>query len=195
MKYQLFTLLLIGAASAAKDISSDCSSSQRDAIINANQACAQLANAAAEAAKSGSREIFEEFFKDGSDSTRSEVAERFRKVADECSSSSEGILTSSCTDQRQHCQGNILAYTHWEIQGEKREGGTCYCRSYFELEASSGSCGEQSQGSNTLHETTHAVIDTQDVTYGLDNVKGLSSSQALQNADTYTFYAIGELDE
>jgi hypothetical protein len=34
------------------------------------------------------------------------------------------------------------------------------------------------------------VLATGDIAYGLQNVKALSSSQALQNADSYTYYAI-----
>lgn len=174
-------------------IQSDCSSSQRSAVETANQACAKLANAAADAAESGSDSAFEEFFKDNSESTRSQVASSYRKVADECSSTPGGTSKSLCTDQQNNCGGDLLAYTYWQNQGSEHVGTTYYCPRYFNgqiLAASSTRCGEQSQGSNTLHETTHAVLATQDIAYGLSSVKSLSSGQALQNADTYTFYAI-----
>lgn len=192
MKIFLYSSIITAATAAT--IASDCSSTQSSAIEDGNQACEKLANAAAKAAESGSEETFQEFFKDTTQSTRSLVAENYRKVADECSSrSGESIITSYCTNQRNYCQGGLLAYTEWSYQGADRTASTYYCPSYFDLAPSSTGCGEQSQGSNTLHETTHAAFGTKDVAYGLGNVKSLSNSQALENADTYTFYAIGSL--
>jgi hypothetical protein len=36
------------------------------------------------------------------------------------------------------------------------------------------------------------VLGTRDIAYGLENVRRLSGSDALRNADSYTYYAIGE---
>lgn len=195
MRFLLLSLAV--ATTTASTIASDCSSSQQSAIATANQACSAMAQAAAVAADSGSESVFESFFKDSAPSTRNKVASNYRKVADECSSTSSEscMITSYCTNQRNYCGGNLLAYTEWKEQGSLRTGATYYCPRYFELEANSTSCGEQSQGSNTLHEATHAVFKTTDVAYGLENVMSLDSSQALVNADTYTFYAIGMCDD
>jgi hypothetical protein len=38
------------------------------------------------------------------------------------------------------------------------------------------------------------VLGTRDIAYGLENVRRLSGSDALRNADSYTYYAIGEFD-
>lgn len=187
-------LVALGAATAsATTLQSDCSSSQRTAITNANQACAKLANAAAEAAESGSVDTFQSFFKDTSESTRQAVANSFRKVAEECSTTPGGTGTTYCTDQRGNCGGDLLGYTYWQDQGyDTHIGTTYYCSRYYSvISPMSSRCEDQSQASNTLHETTHAVLATEDIAYGLANVKSLSSSQALQNADTYTYYAIG----
>lgn len=175
-------------------LQSDCSSSQSTAVTNANKACARMATAAAEAAESGSDSAFQEFFMDNSQSTRSQVAASFRKVAQECSSTPGGTGTSYCTDQRGECGGGLLAYTYWQdLGGDSHVGTTYYCPIYFStLAPADGGCNDQSQASNTLHETTHAVLATRDIAYGLQNVKGLSGIQALQNADSYTYYAICE---
>jgi deuterolysin len=176
-------------------LQSDCSPSQSTAVSNANKACARMANAAAEAAASGSDSTFQEFFKDTSQATRSHVAAQFRKVAAECSSTPGGTGTSFCTDQKRECGGGLLAYTYWQDQGNDNHfGSTYYCPIYFEtLAPSDAGCNDQSQASNTLHETTHAVLGTRDIAYGPGNVRRLSGGDALRNADSYTYYAIGEL--
>lgn len=187
------TVVALIATASATTLQSDCSSSQNTAITNANQACANMASAAADAAESGSAETFESFFKDSSQSTRSTVAASFRKVAEECSSTPGGTGTSYCTDQRGSCSGDLLGYTLWKNTAAGGHiGTTYYCPRYYSvLPATGNRCNDQSQASNTLHETTHAVLATEDIAYGLANVKALSSSQALQNADSYTFFAIG----
>jgi deuterolysin len=193
MKFTSAVLALAVATTSATTLESDCSSSQRTAVTNANQACASMASAAADAAESGSADTFESFFKDTSQATRQAVASSFRKVAEECSSTPGGTGTSYCTDQRGNCGGDLLAYTYWQNQGaDVHVGSTYYCPRYYSVIPATGNrCDDQSQASNTLHETTHAVLATSDIAYGLSNVKALSSSQALQNADSYTYYAIG----
>jgi deuterolysin len=178
-------------------LQSDCSPSQSTAVSNANKACARMATSAAEAAASGSASTFQEFFKDTSSATRSHVAAQFRKVAAECSSTPGGTGTSFCTDQKRECGGGLLAYTYWQDQGNDNHFGTTYyCPIYFEtLVASDAGCNDQSQASNTLHETTHAVLGTRDIAYGPGNVRRLEAGQALMNADSYTYYAIGEFFE
>jgi deuterolysin len=174
-------------------IQSDCSGDQNTSVVNANKECARMANAAAQEAESGSEDTFNTFFKTTSESARKQVAEGFRKVADECATTPGGTSTSSCTDQKHICSGNLLAYTSWKEQDGNTEGQTYYCPRYFnELPATGEQCEYQNQGSTTLHEMTHALLSTEDITYGLENCKSLSSSQALVNADSYTFYAIGE---
>lgn len=195
MKFVPALVALSAASVSATTLQSDCSSSQRTAVTNANAACAKLANAAAQAAESGSEATFQSFFKDISESTRQTVANNFRKVATECSTTPGGTGTTYCTDQRGNCGGDLLGYTYWQDQSaDVHIGTTYYCPRYFSssvLSATSSRCEDQSQASNTLHETTHSVLATEDIAYGLANVKSLSSSQALQNADTYTYYAIG----
>jgi deuterolysin len=193
MKLSLTLLALAATTAYANTLEPDCSSSQTNAVTNANQACASMASAAAEAASSGSAETFASFFKDSSPATREAVASSFRKVAAECSTTPGGTGTSYCTDQRNNCGSDgLLAYTYWTNTGpDEHFGSTYYCPRYFAVLPATGyRCDDQSQASNTLHETTHAVLATQDIAYGLENVKRLSSGQAFQNADTYTYYAI-----
>jgi deuterolysin len=195
MKLQSSIFALAVATVSATTLQSDCSSSQSTAVTNANKECARMASAAADAAESGSADTFESFFKDTSESTRQAVAASFRKVAEECSSTPGGTGASYCTDQRGNCGGEMLAYTYWQDQGYEHIGSTYYCPRYYSVIPATGNrCDDQSQTSNTLHETTHGVLATGDIAYGLSNVKALSTSQALQNADSYTYYAICTYD-
>ncbi|GAB7332678.1 hypothetical protein MBLNU13_g04431t1 [Cladosporium sp. NU13] len=191
MKFTSAALALAVGLVSANTLEGSCSSSQRTAFTNANQACASMANAAADAAESGSEETFQTFFKDTSQSTRQAVAASFRKVAKECSSTPGGTSKSYCTDQHGNCGGGLLGYTYWQNTYSGSVGSTYYCPIYYSTIPATGVvCDDQSQASNTLHETTHAVLATRDIAYGLRAVKALSSSDALHNADSYTYYAI-----
>jgi len=173
-------------------VQSDCSSSQAAAITAGNSGCASLASAAADAATSGSADMFATYFKTAS---RAIVAANFRAVAKECAATPGGTSTSYCTDKYSMCGGNLLAYTIWKGTAPSQVGSTYYCPRYFQtsiLPAKSSQCHEQSQATNTLHETTHAVFGTKDVAYGYSAITRLSAAQAVVNADTYALYATGE---
>jgi len=176
-------------------VEDDCSTSQRSALAAANTKCASMALAAAQAATSGSAEMFEQYFKDSSSSTRSTVAAHYRTVANDCSSTG-GPTTSYCSDPYEYCSGDLLAYTIWQNTGMAADSGrigTIYhCPRFFnDIPAGPTQCHEQSQGTNALHEETHAVAGTVDIAYGFSGISRLSSSQAIQNADTYALYANG----
>jgi len=177
-------------------LEADCSTSQRSALAAANTKCASMALAAAQAATSSSAKMFEQYFRDNSSSTRSTVATHYQNVAKDCSSTG-GPTTSYCSDTYGYCSGDLLAYTIWQNTGKAANSGrigTIYhCPRYFnDLLAVPTQCHEQSQATNALHEETHAVAGTVDVAYGFSGISKLSSSQAIQNADTYALFANGE---
>lgn len=180
-------------------IQSDCSSQQSSSITAANQECVTMANNAASAATSGSGSLFETYFGSSSTSTRQTVADNFQKIAQECSSTPGGNSESHCTDPYGSCGGTLLAYTIWRDgggfgQSASRQGTLYYCPRYFDvLAAAPAQCQQQSQATNTLHETSHAVLATEDLAYGFSGVTRLSTEQAVVNADTYALYANGEL--
>lgn len=177
-------------------IQSDCSSEQNSVITTANQGCVDLANAAAEAATSGSDFILEKYFKDSSDSARSKIAKVFTDVAKECSETPGGTSESFCTDPYSYCSGNLIAYTYWTTgggYGYEPERNVYYCPRYFEMmPQDSNACHSQSQASNVLHEMTHALAETDDHAYGFDDCMALSAEQAIANADTYALFATGK---
>lgn len=177
-------------------IESSCSSQQNTAISDANEGCVSLANAAADAAISGSAKMFEEYFKDTSESTRNKVADVYRRVANECAATPGGTSTSQCTDPYNYCSGSLIAYTYWSTgYSSEPVRDVYYCPRYFDvMPADSTMCHSQSQATNTLHEMTHALAATDDYAYGIDAVLALSSEQAVANADTYALYATGKCD-
>lgn len=168
-----------------------CSGTRSSALSTALKNTVSLANAAASAAQSGSSSRFQEYFKTTSSSVRSTVAARFRAVASEASSTSSGSTTYYCTDTYGYCSSNVLAYTlpAYNIIAN--------CDIYYTyLSALTRTCHAQDQATTTLHEFTHAPgvysPGTDDLGYGYDAATALSSSQALNNADTYALFANGK---
>ncbi|KAJ5488540.1 Penicillolysin [Penicillium diatomitis] len=165
-------------------------SSRRSALNRALSNAAQLATAAANAAQSGSASKFQEYFKTTSSSVRSTVAARLRAVAREASSASSGATTYYCTDTLGYCETNVLAYTL------PSQNIVANCDIYYSyLPALANTCHAQDQATTTLHEFTHAPgvysPGTQDNGYGYAAATSLSSSGAVNNADSYALYANG----
>ncbi|KAF9892074.1 hypothetical protein FE257_002480 [Aspergillus nanangensis] len=165
-----------------------CSGSQGTALNTALRNTVSLSNAAATAAESGDASRFQEFFKTTSSSTRSDVAARFRAVAAEAGSTSSGATTYYCTDEYGYCETNVLAYTL------PAYNVIANCDIYYSyLPALASSCYDQDQATTSLHEFTHAPgvysPGTDDLGYGYDAATALSSSDALNNADSYALFA------
>ncbi|EAW10799.1 putative penicillolysin/deuterolysin metalloprotease [Aspergillus clavatus NRRL 1] len=165
-----------------------CSGSRATALQTALRNTVSLANAAASAAESGSSSRFSEYFKTTSSATRSTVAARLRAVAREAGSTSSGKTTYYCGDPYGYCDPNVLAYT----LPSKNIVANCDIY-YSDLPALARSCHAQDQATTTLHEFTHAPgvysPGTDDLGYGYQAATALSTSDALNNADTYALFA------
>ncbi|KAL0253140.1 hypothetical protein SLS55_010591 [Diplodia seriata] len=167
-------------------LQSDCTSTRGTATRTALTNCRSLALAASSAAVSGSSSKFSEYFKTTSSSTRSSVASTFSKVASECGSTTSGASDYYCTDVYGYCESNVLAYTI------PSQSIVVNCPLYYSaLPALTSSCHDQDQATTTLHEATHLteIKGTDDLGYGYSAATSLSSSQALNNADSYALYA------
>jgi deuterolysin len=170
------------------EIQSDCAGTRGTAQRTALTNCASLAQKAAAAATNGSASKLTEYFKSSTSATRSTVANVFNKVADECGSTTSGVSTQYCTDTLGYCSSNVLAYT---IPSRSL---MVSCDLYFsDLTGLSTRCHAQDQATTTLHETTHLsqIKGTQDNGYGYSAIQGLSTSQSLNNADSYALFANG----
>ncbi|KAJ3479699.1 hypothetical protein NLG97_g8254 [Lecanicillium saksenae] len=167
-------------------VQSDCSGQRLQVTKTALSNCKKLAQAAGQAASSGSADRMEEYFKASDSRTRQEVAGVFSRVAKECGSTTSGVAEYYCTDVGNDCGGNTLAYT------SPSESYMVYCDLYFDdLPAVTSQCHEQDQATTNIHEDTHLnqIQGTDDLGYGYDEIRGLSASQELNNADTFALFA------
>lgn len=169
-------------------VQTDCTGSKKTASVNALANCRTLAQAAYNAASSNTAKV-QEYFKSTSSSTISRVRSVFSKVISECGSSTSGVSKTYCTDVYGNgCASNVLAYT--------LPSGSYIvnCPIYFSaLPALTKSCHAQDQATTTLHESTHLsqIGGTDDLGYGYAAATRLSTSSALNNADSYALFANG----
>ncbi|KAJ4305840.1 hypothetical protein N0V90_001372 [Kalmusia sp. IMI 367209] len=179
------------AATVAKAITkrttvgSSCTSSKLSAIKTALSNCQKQASAAASAASAGTK--LDTYFKSTSSSTKNSVSARLTAVASDCGGSGTAT-TTNCNDPYSGCSSNVLAYT------VPTQNFITYCDIFFSaLPAVASTCHGQDQATTVLHEETHAPgvysPGTDDLGYGFAAASQLSSSQALNNADTYALYA------
>lgn len=168
-------------------VQGNCAGQQRQVTETALRNCAQLSSRAQQAAASGPVAKFQEYFKSTSAQDRQMVAGVFGKVAAECGSTTSGVSTYHCTDSYGHCQGSVLAYTL------PAQSIMVYCPLYFnQLPDVSSQCHAQDKATTNLHEATHLrqMKGTDDYGgYGYQFVRGLTSQQNLNHADTYTLFA------
>ncbi|ETN46451.1 uncharacterized protein HMPREF1541_00635 [Cyphellophora europaea CBS 101466] len=166
---------------------SQCSGSEGAALEAAIEYTVGLATNAATAASSGSSSKFQEYFRTTSSSTRSNVASRFRAIAQEASSLTSGNTQYFCGDVLGACQQGVIAYT------QPASNIIANCELFYSLPATSRGCGDQSQAATVLHEFTHAPgifpPGTEDFAYGYAAATRLSSTQAVNNADNYALFA------
>jgi deuterolysin len=171
-------------------IGSSCTGSKLTAIRTALSNCARLATSAATAAAAGTK--LDTYFKSTSTSTKNTVAARLRAVASDCGGSSS-TTTTNCNDPYGACTSGVLAYT------VPSQNFITYCPLFFSaLPALSSTCHDQDQATTVLHEETHAPAvyspGTDDLGYGYAAATRLSTSQALNNADSFALYANGMLN-
>ncbi|GAP88410.1 putative deuterolysin metalloprotease [Rosellinia necatrix] len=164
-------------------VQSDCTGTRGTSTRNAVTACRSFAAAASSAALSNTAKL-SEYFK--STTVGSTVAGVFARVASECGSTTGGVSRTYCTDVYGACSSNVLAYT--------LPSGSYIvnCPLYFSaLPAVTGTCHAQDQATTTLHEVTHLsqIAGTDDLGYGYTAATRLSTSQALNNADSYALFA------
>ncbi|KXT00836.1 hypothetical protein AC578_984 [Pseudocercospora eumusae] len=163
-----------------------CSSERSQTIRKALENCSKLASNAASAAQSG--HALREFFKTTSTSAAKTIAARFRAVAQDCGSQTDGATETSCDDSYGYCQQGVLAYTL------PRYNYVAYCDLFYQvLDPLSQQCHDQDQATTVLHEETHAPAvyrpGTEDYAYGYAAAQDLTSQQAINNADSYALYA------
>ncbi|CEN61375.1 hypothetical protein ASPCAL08029 [Aspergillus calidoustus] len=165
----------------------DCSNDEYNAKVqNAIARAAKMATAAAADARNGASDNFQKFFFTTDQDALDEVAGRLEAIATEATTT--GLMTYYCAPRAQDdCSGNVAAMTY------PSENIIVNCDLYYSTEADSNYCGYLDQGGIALHEYTHATgvyaPGTDDVVYGYDSVQALDTTSALNNADSYAYYA------
>ncbi|KAH6902838.1 Metalloprotease [Coprinopsis sp. MPI-PUGE-AT-0042] len=121
-----------------------------------------------------------------SSNTASRISGVFNAVANENSSS----RTLDCTDPYGVCSGGVIAYTVIATTN------IYFCSIFFSEVSLSALCSGSTtvaarnlRGGTTLHELTHAVSGTDDVTYGCAADQRLSAAQKAVNADNYNCFS------
>ncbi|KAH6625462.1 Deuterolysin metalloprotease family-domain-containing protein [Boeremia exigua] len=166
-------------------VRSSCTGTKLTAIRTALSNCNKLATSAASAATAGTK--LTTYFKSTTTATKNSVSGRLTAVARDCASTT-ATTTTNCDDQYSGCSSNVLAYT------VPSTSYITYCPIFFSaLPALSSTCHAQDQATTVLHEECHANSvyspGTDDLGYGYSAATALSTSQALNNADSFALYA------
>lgn len=191
------TKAVVAAAAAANfnrrsTIQDDCSASQTKTIADGEARCVKQAQAAAQAATSGSATKFNEYFKTTATADRQYVAKRFTAVAKECQNTPGGILNVYCSDKYNYCSDDTFAYT------VPADNNVIWCNQYWTHDTETTQCHGDDKTGTTIHEYTHANAvfspGTNDYAYGYSACSKLTRAKALENADTYEYYANGKFE-
>lgn len=170
-----------------------CTKDQKAAVDTAVKRASSLSKAAADAAVNGDARLFEYYFRTTDSATRQEVAARFAAIANETSSVDGGKATYNCGNdvKQSDCGKGVLAYA---VSGKNM---VVTCPDWYKILPETDDCGGKDKGLTMLHEISHlgAVYNppTTDMAYGYDSIISLSKEDAIRNADTYNYYAAGEI--
>ncbi|KAF8626732.1 hypothetical protein AX17_006498 [Amanita inopinata Kibby_2008] len=130
----------------------------------------------------GTDSLYQAYFNNGDPNT-------VISVLDNVAFENSGSRTLDCSDPYGACSPGVIAYTVISTTD------IYYCGIFFNEVPTSSLCtgttvnSRSVRGGTTLHELTHATSGTSDVTYGCANDQALSTSNALQNADSYNCFA------
>ncbi|KAJ7604306.1 Metalloprotease [Mycena polygramma] len=113
---------------------------------------------------------------------------RVNSVLNAVASESSTSRTLSCVDSFGACSSGVIAYTVTSTTN------IYFCSIFFNEVPSTSLCSGTSvasrnvRGGTTLHEMTHAVAGTDDITYGCSADQALSDANAIQNADNFNCF-------
>jgi len=172
----------LGINKRAVDI---CTNASHKSFIDASYSEAKtLANDAASyiSSRGSGDTLYRAYY--GTTSTTT-VGNIFRAVASENSSS----RTLSCTDSFNGCSSGVIAYTVISTTN------IYFCSIFFNEATTASLCSGTSvaarnaRGGTVLHELTHAVGGTDDITYGCSADQALAASSKPKNADNYNCFS------
>ncbi|KAL4929368.1 Deuterolysin metalloprotease family-domain-containing protein [Aspergillus undulatus] len=164
-----------------------CSDEYNAIVQEAISRAAKMATAGAEDARSGKASaLFQKFFKSTSQEDLDTVAGRLEAIAKEATTT--GQLTYYCEPTSEdYCSANVAAMMYPSLNK------VVNCPGYYSSTKTSNYCGYLDQAGITLHEYAHATAlyapGTEDIAYGWDSVLSLDTSDSLNNADNFAYYA------
>jgi deuterolysin len=171
----------------------NCNDEGVQAINNALAQAAKMAHAGANLIQSESDysySLFQSFFKTNNAQSRNRVAGVLEKIATEATNGNQGVVSYYCTPEGINCVDNhsFTMTAYGETDGTY--GRIRTCPAYFtKFAAWSNSCSVLDQATSSLHEMAHTKGIFGPETYGYEEVHGLSSSSALENAESYAFFS------
>lgn len=161
-----------------------CTTSSRKSFIDSSYSEAKtLARGASSyiSSRGASDSLYKAYYGTTSTST---VTGILNAVANENSSS----RTLSCVDTYGGCSSGVIAYTVISTTN------IYFCSIFFNEATTASLCSgttvasRNARGGTVLHELTHAVGGTDDITYGCSADQALSNSQKVANADNYNCF-------
>ncbi|KAG6130467.1 hypothetical protein E4U38_004453 [Claviceps purpurea] len=158
----------------------------RSLVDQAYKDCAVRARAGEKVARakdSVSSTLIKDIFKSDSDQTRNHIAEHFAQIAVECEKNGGGPTPIRCG----WCNPGVAGLTVLVSNNQKGSNEVTLCD--VALHAEQNSCDKQVLGDVLLHELSHSWGLTKDHGYGVKGIKMMSSSDSLDNADSYTVFA------
>lgn len=188
--------LIVGAVASPLETRAtleNCSGERAQIINNALAQAAKMAQAGANLIRSESDysyNLFQSFFKTNNAQSRNRVAGVLDKIATEATSWNQGVVSYYCTPDGINCVDNhsFTMTAYGETDGTY--GRIRTCPAYFtKFPAWSNTCDVLDQATSSLHEMSHTKGIFGPETYGYDAVHGLSSSSALENAESYAFFS------
>ncbi|KAK1220655.1 hypothetical protein PQX77_016611 [Marasmius sp. AFHP31] len=161
-----------------------CTNASQTSFINSaySEGKSMASAAASYIGSNGANTLYTQYFKTNPTST---VRNVFTTVANENSST----RTLNCNDALGACTSGVIAYTVISTTN------VYFCSIFFQEVSQNALCTGQTtvanrniRGATVLHELTHAVSGTTDVTYGCAADRALAASSQVRNADNYNSY-------
>lgn len=171
----------------------NCSDERAQMIDNALARAAKMAQAGAKLIRSESEysnNLFQSFFKTSDTQARNRVARVLDTIATEATDGNQGVVSYYCTPDGIKCidTHSFTMTAYGETDGTY--GRIRTCPAYFtKFPATSDGCDVLDQATSTLHEMAHTKGIFGPETYGYEAVHGLTSSAALENAESYAFFS------
>lgn len=163
------------------NIQQDCQGSQGDAINQAMQKCAEIAEKASQMILQDERYAVA-YFNTDDQNTLQTISKNYKTIAENCAG---GQIPIFCNDQARSCGGSTLAVTTtWTNDAKTPEIRMCPNSWEMNLPALPTKCGRDDLTSVLIHEMSHAVIKTDD----LKSFK-TGGTGCVDDAYSYGYYA------